>query len=121
PARPDSAEATVPAEAAVSEDGTSRRAIYRAAGYDVDLIFVFSDENNNERLVGQIIPDRENSIELPPFKIELLQNGSLVSATNTNVRGVFNFVQLISGTYNLKVSVPEGEISLERVLSARVL
>jgi hypothetical protein len=103
-----------------SEEVSGRRALYHAAGYDIDLRFVL-DKNNGERMIGQVRPDHWDTPDLPTFKVELLQDGSVVSAMNTNGRGRFIFAQLISGTYDLKVSVPEGEINLERVPTARSL
>ena len=104
-----------------SEEPTGRRALYHAEGYDIDLRFVLSDENNDERLIGQVRPEQWDTPELAPFKVQLIQDGSVISAANTDGRGVFKFAHLISGIYDMKVSVPDGEINLERVPTARAL
>src|SRR5262249_11853362 len=83
--------------------------LYQAEGYHIDLRFELSDENNDEQLIGQVLPEQWDATELTQFKVQLLQHGSVISATNTNARGVFKFPQLMSGTYDLKVSVPDGE------------
>src|SRR5262249_49494727 len=91
-----------------------RQVLYHAQGYDVDLLFVFNKEHNNERLIGQILPERCETSDIPQFKVQLLQHGSVISVTDTNDDGQFKFAQVVSGIYDLKVSVPEGEINLER-------
>src|SRR5262249_10112186 len=63
-----------------SEEVSGRRALYHAEGYDIDLRFVL-DKNNGERLIGQVRPDHWDTPELPQFKVQLLQRGSLISAT----------------------------------------
>lgn len=104
-----------------SKKAARRQALYQAEGYDIDLIFLFSAEHNDEQLTGQVVPEHGDATELTPFKVELLQHDSVISATNTDKHGVFEFSQLISGTYDLKVFVPDGEIKLERVSTARAL
>ena len=96
-----------------------RQVLYHTEGYHIDLRFELSDDNNDEQLIGQVLPERWDATELTQFKVQLLQGGSVVSATSTNAHGVFKIAPLVSGTYDLKVSVPDGEINLERVPTAR--
>jgi hypothetical protein len=98
-----------------------RRMLYNAEGYDIDLKFTWSNKSNDERLAGQILSERCDAIEPTQFKVELLQHASVISATTTDKHGVFKFDRLMPGTYDLKVSVPNGEINLERVPTARAL
>lgn len=104
-----------------SDESAGRQALYHAEGYDIDLRFDLSREHNDEQLIGQVLPEHCDAPELPQFKVQLLQHGSVISATNTDVQGEFIFTQLMSGMYDLKVSVPAGEINLERVPTARAL
>lgn len=98
---------------------SSRQMLYRSDGYDIDLRFELSPENNTEQLIGQVLPESWDATELLQFRVQLLQNGTVVSATHTNARGIFTIVPLTSGTYDLRVSVPDGEINLEKVPTAR--
>jgi hypothetical protein len=99
----------------------ARQMLYHADGYDIDLRFELSDETDEERLIGQVLPEHWDATELSQFKIQLLQDNAVVSATNTNAHGVFKIAQLASGVYDLKVSVPEAEINIEQVASARAM
>lgn len=98
----------------------ARQMLYHADGYDIDLRFELSDETDEERLIGQVLPEDWDATELSQFKIQLLQGDAVVSATNTNAHGVFKIAQLASGIYDLKVSVPEAEINIEQVATARI-
>src|SRR5262249_29974566 len=102
------------------EEDTGRESLYRAAGYDIDLKFVLLDDNNKERLIGQILSEQETGTEPTQFKVQLLRHGSVVDTTNADDTGEFMFAQLISGTYDLKVFVRDGEINIERVPTALV-
>jgi hypothetical protein len=98
-----------------------RSELFQAEGYDIDLLFIFYKTTNNERVAGQVVPEQGAAVVPTPFKVELLQQGSVISATNTNQYGFFKFTRLVADTYDLKISVPEGEINLERVQTARAM
>jgi hypothetical protein len=101
------------------EEFVIRHALYRAEGYDIDLRFELSYETNDEQLIGRVLWKRQDATKIVNFMVELLQDGSLISATNTNLRGTFKFENLMLKSYDMKISIPEGEINLERVQTAR--
>ena len=95
-----------------------RQMLYQAEGYDIDLRFEQSEDTNIEELIGQILPKQASGIELAGIHVQLIKNNQTIAQTLTNAQGIFKFAGLASGIYNLKISVPEGEINLEQLTTA---
>ena len=101
---------------------SGRQVLYQAEGYDIDLRFEQVEESNAEELIGQILSQRPNDgTELAAFTVQLLQDGREVDQAVTNTRGIFKLAQVTSGIYDLKISVPEGEINISQLATARAV
>jgi hypothetical protein len=104
-----------------SKEPLVRRKLYQAEGYNIDLKFTWSNKSNDERLDGQVLL-KDCGVTTPAqVKVELLQRGSVVFSTTTDEYGVFEFYRLTPGIYEMKITVPDGEINLTRVSTAYAL
>ena len=95
-----------------------RQTLYQAEGYDIDLRFEQSEGTNIEELIGQILPEQASGIELAGINVWLIKNNRAISQARTNTRGIFKFMGVVSGTYDLKISAPEGEINIQELTTA---
>lgn len=105
-----------------SESGgmaNGRQVLYQAEGYDIDLRFEQADDADAEALIGQILSQQPQGTGLAPYSIQLLQGGQAINQTVSNMRGIFKLVHIASGVYDLKISVPEGEINISPLATAR--
>lgn len=96
-----------------------RQVLYQAEGYDIDLRFEPAETGEQEELIGQVLSQQPPGTEIAPFSIQLLQDGNTINQTVTNSRGIFKLTQIASGAYDLKISVPEGEINISPLTTAR--
>ena len=112
-----------PSLAAVRSEATympsGRQVLYQAEGYDIDLRFEPADEGEQEELIGQILSQQLHGTELAPLSIQLWKDGQAINQTSTNARGIFKLANIASGSYDLKISVPEGEINISPLATAR--
>jgi hypothetical protein len=99
-----------------------RQMLFQTDSYNVDLRFeavqVAQGDGDFENLIGQILPATESQ-EFIVFTVRLIRDGVEVGQAVTNEHGMFKFNRIPSGVYRLQVAVPEGEILLEDVRSAR--
>ena len=102
----------------MTSEPVGRQVLYRAGSYDVDLRFE-SGETEGEDLIGQIVPGGKLPSAVEGAAVRLLQDEIVVAHAHANTRGVFIFLQIASGIYELKILVPEGEIEINRVATAR--
>ncbi|MBX3277687.1 MAG: hypothetical protein KF868_06760 [Acidobacteria bacterium] len=98
-----------------------RQVLYRAEGYDIDLRFEGGDESDDEDLIGQILPGDRPPQTSDRVAVRLLRDELEVAASRANARGVFKFARVRSGTYDLMIDVPEGEILISRIATARAV
>lgn len=89
----------------------SRQVLYRAEGYDIDLRFERHDET--EDLIGQV--QAGHSTTPANYPVQLWREDSAAFSTQTNARGIFRFTGIPAGSYQLKIQVPEGEISIPQM------
>lgn len=89
----------------------SRQVLYRAEGYDIDLRFERSDET--EDLIGQV--QAGHRAPASPLPVQLWRDNEQTFSTQTNARGIFRFTGIPAGSYQLKIQVPEGEISIPQM------
>jgi hypothetical protein len=95
-----------------------RQTLYQADGYDIDLRFEQSEDVSLEELIGQILPKQSSGIELAGINVSLLKNDRTISRARTNSQGIFKFMGVASGIYDLKISAPEGEINIQQLTTA---
>jgi hypothetical protein len=91
----------------------SRQLLFRAEGYDIDIRFELAEAGQTDELMGQILPTRGVPHTLASLAVELWQTDVLRAEAQTNARGIFKFKQVNQGRYTLKLSAPEGVISLD--------
>lgn len=96
-----------------------RQVLYNAGEYDVDLRFERGEDTNDEDLIGQILPGSRLPTEIDGMAVRLLQDQIEVASAHANKRGVFIFLRIASGIYELRISVPEGEITISRVATSQ--
>jgi len=96
-----------------------RQVLYNAGSYDVDLRFERGEDTNDEDLIGQILPDNRLPSNIDGMAVQLLQDEIEVAHAHANKRGVFIFLRIASGIYELKIRVPDGEITINRVQTAQ--
>ena len=95
-----------------------RQTLYQAEGYDIDLRFEQFEDTNMEELIGQILPNQASGIELAGISVSLIKKDRTISQARTNTQGIFKFIGVASGAYNLKISAPEGEINIQEITTA---
>ncbi len=95
-----------------------RQTLYQAEGYDIDLRFEQSEDSSIEELIGQILPGQASGLELAGISVWLIKDNRTISQSRTNARGIFKFMGIVSGTYDLKISAPEGEINIQELTTA---
>jgi hypothetical protein len=101
---------------------SERQVLYNADGYDVDLRFEVieaSDAGVFENVIGQIL-SQESPGAGTIFRVSLLQGTREVASADTNEQGIFRFTRILSGVYAMKVVVPEGEVYIDEVATARL-
>jgi hypothetical protein len=102
-----------------------RQLHYQTEGYDIDLRFERPEGAEAEEMTGQVFPRESQAtqqarpVELAHLSAQLLQGEVEIGCAETDARGVFRFAEVQSGTYNLKIRVPEGEINIDAVATAR--
>ncbi len=96
-----------------------RQVLYNAGGYDVDLRFERGEDTNDEDLIGQILPGNRLPSDIDGVAVRLLQDEIEVAHAHANKRGVFIFLRIASGIYELRIRVPDGEITINRVATAQ--
>lgn len=98
-----------------------RQVLFQTDAYNVDLRFEVvrtPQDGDFENLIGQILPEQEVAAGAV-FTVRLLQGESEAARTVTNAQGIFHFTGIRSGVYGLRVAVPEGEIVIDDIPSAR--
>ncbi len=96
-----------------------RQVLYNAGNYDVDLRFERGEDTNDEDLIGQILPGNSLPSDIDGVAVRLLQGEIEVAHAHANKRGVFIFLRIASGIYELRIRVPDGEITINRVATAQ--
>lgn len=106
-----------------------RQLHYQTEGYDIDLRFERPEGSEAEEMIGQVLPTGPQGpqdalrepMELTRLSAQLLQGEVEVECAQTDARGVFRFARIQSGVYNLKLRVPEGEINIDAIATARAV
>lgn len=107
------------AESSYVSPATGRQMLFQAEGYDVDLRFEAIEDETNEDLIGQVLPQNQTQSLLAGVIVELWQAEQTPRKMVTDQYGLFRFANIPSGVYDLKIQVVEGEISLHQVATAR--
>jgi hypothetical protein len=98
---------------------SGRQMLFHAEGYDIDLRFEQVEGSELEELIGQILSEKQPPTELAPLSAQLLRDDTEIGRVQTNALGIFKFTPVPSGVYSLKIQVPEGEINILKVATAR--
>jgi hypothetical protein len=105
-----------PAMAGVrSTETTNRQLLYRAGDYNIDLQVAPSDQSRAD-LIGQVLREGETTFEsVSGLRLEIaLGVGKRYSAV-TDAMGEFKIVGMDCGTYDLRVELPEGSITVPQL------
>jgi hypothetical protein len=110
-----------PARSGVSSESSevSRQVLYHAEGYDIDLRFERAEDDQGEDLIGQILASHKERAALVELTVQLLRDETEAARTQTSQRGIFRFTKIPAGACDLRIQVPEGEISIPRLSIAR--
>lgn len=99
---------------------SGRQMLYKAEGYDVDLRFERGDHSETDTLIGQILSEQSSTLS-SSFTVRLICDREETASTTTNASGMFRFAYLPTGTYDLLIRVPEGEIQIRQISSGQNL
>jgi hypothetical protein len=98
-----------------STETANRQLLYRSGDYSVDLHIAPSERSKLE-LIGQVLKEREPSFEsVSGLKLDLARSGRVLLTTVTDEVGEFKVSEIEPGTYDLRVQLPEGSITLRDV------
>jgi hypothetical protein len=111
--------AYVRSESTESPAIADRQMLFQAHGYDIDLRIEKSDDSEDEELIGQILSKSRLPAELSNLSAWLLKGGVEIAKVKTNARGIFNFASFPAGVHMLRIEVPEGEINICDLTTAR--
>lgn len=111
--------AEIRADTAIGDDVAGRQMLFRAEEYDIDLKCEQSSDYEVEVMFGQIVPQSERRPDMNDLTVALMQGDAIINRVRTDSRGNFRFERIISGNYDLKIQVPEGEINIHDVVTTR--
>jgi hypothetical protein len=98
---------------------SGRQMLFHAAGYDIDLRFEQAEDSDDEELIGQILSEKQVLSGLTRLSVHLIKGETEIDIVKTDERGIFKFARVLAGVYNIKIQVPEGEIYIFEVATAR--
>ncbi|MGH9844441.1 MAG: hypothetical protein ACREEM_37445 [Blastocatellia bacterium] len=111
--------ADVRADPAAGAGFAGRQMLFQAAGYDIDLRVEQVQDSGVGEMIGQILSRKQRPAEGVHLFAQLLRGDVEIDRAEADARGIFKFSRVPSGVYNLKIQVPEGEINIREVASAR--
>jgi len=95
-----------------------RQMLFQSEDYDIDLRFEQAAEPGIEEMIGQVLPRQQRAQDLIGFSAQLFQGEVEVDHAQIDARGIFKFAGVLSGIYDLKIQVPEGEIYVRGMATA---
>ena len=102
---------------------SEKQVLFHADGYDIDLRFEIAepaeDEVDVEDLIGQVLPEQNPKTPVLCV-VRLCQGEQELAHATTNPQGLFKFARIPSGVYDLEITVPEGEVCIDGIATARV-
>ncbi len=98
---------------------SGRQMLFQAQGYDIDLRFEKAEDSADEELIGQVLFGKQSASGLDHLSAHLFKGEAEIDQVKTDARGIFKFARVPAGVYNLKIKVPEGEINICEVATAR--
>lgn len=105
-----------PAVAGVrSTETTNRQLLYRAGDYSIDLQVAPSDQSRAD-LIGQVLREGETTFEsVTGLRLEIACGGEQSYSAVTDAMGEFKINGMDCGTYDLRVELPEGSITVPQL------
>ncbi len=105
-----------PAVAGVrSTETTNRQLLYRAGDYSIDLQVAPSDQSRAD-LIGQVLREDETTFEsVSGLRLEIARGGQKIYSTVTDAMGEFKVSGMDCDTYDLRVELPEGSITVPQL------
>jgi hypothetical protein len=97
-----------------SQQASPRQLLYRAEGYHIDLRFERTADEGAVEIVGQIMAEQRAAA---PYCIRLMKDEIEIGQAVSDATGMFLFTPAPAGKFDLKVEVPEGVISIQRILN----
>jgi len=95
-----------------STETASRQMLYSAGAYSVDLQIAQSEHARAE-LIGQVLKEGETSFEsVSGLGLNISRDGEVIFSTETDGLGEFKISGLEPGTYDLRVELSEGSITV---------
>jgi hypothetical protein len=97
-----------------STETADRQLLYRAGDYSVDLQITPS-ENSRADLIGQVLQEGASLGSVSRLKLDILSVGQVVASAVTDDMGEFRVSGMKQGVYDLRVELPEGNITVPAV------
>jgi hypothetical protein len=98
-----------------STETTNRQLLYRAGDYSIDLQVAPSEQSRAE-LLGQVLRESEATFEsVAGVRLEITRGGEWVCSTVTDEMGEFKISNIDYGTYDLRVELLEGSITVPQL------
>jgi len=95
-----------------STETTERQLLYRAGDYSIDLQIAPS-EHARADLNGQVLKESDPKFEsVSGLRLDIARNDKVVFSAVTNEMGEFRISGMKLGVYNLRVELPEGNITV---------
>jgi hypothetical protein len=95
-----------------STESTERQLLYRAGDYSIDLQIAPS-EHERADLNGQVLKESDPTFEsVSGLKLDITRDDKVVFSAATNEMGEFKIRGMELGVYNLRVQLPEGNITV---------
>ena len=95
-----------------STETANRQLLYRAGDFSIDLQVVPSAEARGE-LIGQVLREGEVNFEsVANLRLEIAQGDERPQATVTDERGEFKFSNVDYGSYDLRIELAGGRITV---------
>jgi hypothetical protein len=98
-----------------STETANRQLLYRAGDFSIDLQVAPSTEAQGE-LVGQVLREGEANFEsVANLRLEIARGNERPHATVTDERGEFKFSDVDYGSYDLRIELADGQITIPRL------
>lgn len=95
-----------------STETANRQLLYSAGDYSIDLQIVPSDDAHAD-MIGQLLRENEATFEsVSGLKLEIERGGKVLFSVITDEMGEFRVSGIAQGTYDLRVELPEGSITV---------
>ena len=95
-----------------STETANRQLLYSAGDYSIDLQIV-SSEDAHADVIGQLLRESESTFEsVSGLKLEIEREGKVLFSVFTDEMGEFRVSGIDQGTYDLRVELPEGSITV---------